>query len=85
MTKLPPRDAVMKSEHNKKELIRLLCAKNHCPGVDMISEENHVFNHEEADCNIISYVNFLITEQGKKHIEVVADDTDIFVLLVYYC
>ncbi len=77
------RDAVMKSVHNKKELIRLFSTSNNSNSVDMIGEENSVFKHGEADCNIISYMQFLIHEQ-KQSVQVIADDTDIFVLFVYF-
>ena len=50
----------------------------------MVGEENSVYKHEEADCNIISYVKSLIN-QGYKTIQVVSDDTGIFVLLIYFC
>ena len=40
--------------------------------------------HEEADINIISHVNILIS-LDKKNSQVVADDADIFLLLVHYC
>ncbi len=77
------RDAVMKSLHNKKDLIRVFTTSNSSDSVDVIGEENSAFKHEEAYCNIISYVQFLIHEQ-KKSIQVIAEDTDIFVLLVYF-
>ena len=38
--------------------------------------------HEEADINIISYL--LLLNENFSHVQVKADDTDIFVLLVYY-
>jgi hypothetical protein len=83
-TRLPARDSIMKSAHNKKELIKVFCAENDSQNVQMVGEENSVYKHEEADCNIISYVKFLII-QGHRHIHVVADDTDIFALLVFFC
>ncbi len=75
------RDAVMKSVHNKKDLIRVFSTSNSC--VDMIGDENCAFKHKEACCNIISYVQFVIHEQ-KKCIYVITEDTDICVLLVYF-
>lgn len=41
-----------------------------------------MFNHEEADVNTVIYL--LSLQEEKKHIQVVADDTDIFVLLVFF-
>lgn len=83
-TSLPARDLIMKCESNKKELINVFCSTNDSPQIQMIGETNSEFKHEEADCNIISHVQELIL-QGYKHINVVADDTDIFVLLIFFC
>ena len=74
----------MKSTENKKELIKVLCASEQTANIQLIGEENSVYKHEEADCNIIRYVKQFIHE-GKKHIQIQADDTDIFILLVYFC
>jgi hypothetical protein len=81
---LPTRNSIMKSAHNKKELIKVFCTGNDSQNVAMVGEENSVYKHEEADCNIISYVKALIIQEHK-HIQVVADDTDIFALLVFFC
>ena len=81
---LPGRDIIMKSDNNKRELIKVICSANESRNVAMMNEENREYKHEEADCNIISYVKSLIIK-GHKHIQVVADDTDIFTLLVYFC
>ncbi len=62
----------------------MLSTSNSSDSVEMIEKENSTFKHEEADCNIISCVQFLIHEQ-KQSIQVIADDTDIFVLLVSFC
>ena len=49
---------------------------------NFLDEKQCLFKHEEADVNIISYLLFL--KESKSHIQVIADDTDIFMLLVYY-
>lgn len=73
----------MKSDHNKKELIKALCSSaHHFPLLELIGEEQCVFNHEEADVNIISYL--LLLYEDKSHVQIIADDTDIFILLVYH-
>ena len=41
-----------------------------------------MYRHEEADVKIISYLLELLPQ--KKHIQILADDTDIFVLLVFF-
>ena len=76
---LPGRDIIMKSDNNKRELIKVTCPANESRNVAMMNEENSEYKHEEADCNIISYVKSLIIK-GHKHTQVVADDTDIFTL-----
>ena len=68
----------------KRELIKVICSANESRNVAMMNEENSEYKHEEADCNIIRYFKSLIIK-GHKHIQVVADDTDIFTLLVYFC
>ena len=47
-----------------------------------IGEEQCPFNHEEADVNIIRYL--LLLHEDKSHVQVTADGTDIFLLLVYH-
>ncbi len=82
-TLLPTRDAVMKNTSNKKELIHQLCSNVGSEVVTLVAEGQCLFGHEEADVNIIAYLNLLI-QQGKKTIQVNADDNDIFVLLVFF-
>ena len=82
-TPISVRDIIMKSDHNKEQLIKLICDTNHgCPTLHLIGKDQSRFNHEEADVNIVSYL--LLLYEQKNHIQVVADDTDIFVLLVYF-
>ena len=57
----------------------MFCASEQTANIQLIGEENSVYKHEEADCNIIRYVKQFINE-GKKHIQIQADDTDIFFL-----
>ncbi len=71
----------MKSVLNKKELIRVFSTSNSSDSVGMIVDENSDFKHEEADCYIISCGQFPIHKQNQS-IQVSADDTAIFVLLV---
>ncbi len=84
-TVLPNRETVMKSSHNKKELIKVICAENNASNVTMVGEDTTLYTHEEADCIIISCVKSLVQEQQCQHIHVISDDTDIFALLVYFC
>ena len=72
---------ILNSTHNKKELVRNLCSSIDLPHTTMVGPSNTV--HEEADVIIVACVNRAINE-GKKHILVVSDDTDVFLLLLHY-
>ena len=72
----------MNSSENKTSLIRYICAADSLPsGITLVGEDS-IFEHEKADVKLISYL--LHASPHKKHILVLADDTDIFVLLVYF-
>ena len=80
---LPSQDIIMKRDEDKDQLIKLFCDTNHgCPTLHIIGKEQSMFNHEEADANIVRYL--LTLHEEKRHIQVGADDTDIFVLLVFF-
>ena len=67
------------SSENKTSLIRYICAADSLPsGLTFV--EHH--EHEEGDVKLISYL--LHASSHKTHIQVLLDDTDIFVLLVYF-
>ena len=51
------------------------------PHIHLIGDTN-VYQHEEADVKIISYLLQICPHH--KHVQVLADDADIFVLLVYF-
>lgn len=51
----------------------------------MIGEGDTQFGHEEADINLVSYTLFNARDKGKRYIQVTSDDTDVFVLLVFFC
>ena len=50
----------------------------------MIGEEENEFQHEEADVSIISYLFLLFNRHQLEHIQIKADDADIFLLLLHY-
>lgn len=83
-TNSPNGDFVMKNIRNKKALVELCCSSNDSPRVQMLGDSNSEYRHEEADCNIISHLQSLIVH-ACRHIQVVADDTDTFVMLVFFC
>ena len=81
---LPAREKIMKNSSNKRILINLLCNYNSVENVNMIGEEQNAFQHEEADVSIISYLFLLFNRHQLEHIQIKADDTDIFLLLLHY-
>ena len=67
---------------DETSLIKYICAADSLSsGLTLVGEDS-LFEHEEADVNLISYL--LHASTHKKHIQVLSDDTDIFVLLVYF-
>ena len=65
-------------DENKRSLISFLCDMDHTNQLLSLTGGGGPYTHEEADVVIISYLLQLI-QQGKTHIQVLADDTDIFV------
>ena len=82
-TDLPPKDAIMKSTFNKKQLIFQLCTSDVCNQAAHMIGEDDIYGHEEADVSIITYVKLAIG-QGKKVIKVLCDDTDVLILLIHF-
>ena len=73
----------MKNTSNKQQLFHLLCTFPQLENTYTIGKDNCIVEHEEADIIIISYVLEAV-KAGKECIRVVSDDTDVFVLLVYW-
>ena len=80
---LPKRDVILKSKNNKRRLANVLCTFTVGENVKMESPDDGSFGHDETDVTIASYV-LAAAKNGKKVIRVLSDDTDIFVLLVYW-
>ena len=80
---LPSREAVMKNKHNKRGLSRLLSTFNLGCGVSVESRDDGVFLHDEPDITSISYL-FQAADAGRQVVRILSDDSDIFVLLVYW-
>ena len=80
---LPNRDAILKNKHNKRQLSRVLSAFDMSAAVTIDTQDTGVFGYEEADVIIISYVMQAVGE-GKNVVLVLCDDTDVFVLLVFW-
>ena len=80
---LSSREAVIKNKHNKRGLSRLLSTFNLGCGVSVESRDDGVFLHDEADITIISCL-FQAADAGRQVVRILSDDSDIFVLLVYW-
>ena len=75
-TILPPKEWIMNSSENKTSLIRYIFAAESLPsGLTLVGEDS-IFEH------LNSYL--LRASQHKKHIQVLADNIEMFVLLVYF-
>jgi hypothetical protein len=83
-TTLQARDTIMKNSNNKRQIINIICAHGESEKTHMIGEEQTLFQHEEADVSIISYLFHLIRSTDVRHVQVRCDDTDILLLLLHY-
>ena len=83
-TPLPSRDKVMKNKTNKRRLGELLCTHNIGDHIEMVSRADSVVTHDEADVSLISYM-LDAARRGAKTVHILSDDTDVFVLMVYWC
>ena len=79
---LPSRDAILKNKH-KLELSRILSTLDMDADMAIDSRYNGGFEHEEADVTMISHL-LQAAESGKSVIRILTNDTDVFVLLVYW-
>ena len=69
----------MKSKNNKRRLASVRSTFDVEDDVTMDSPDDSAYGHDEADITMLSYVL-----DGKGVIRVLSDDTDVFVLLVYW-
>ena len=80
---LPNRYAVMKNKHNKRGLSCLLSTFSLGFGVSVESRDDGIFLHDEADITITSYL-FQAADAGRQVVRIPSDDSDIFLLLIYW-
>ncbi len=73
----------MKNKHNKLQLSKVLCTYDFGEDVTVESCCDGKFNHNEADITMISYL-LLSADSDTQVIRILSDDTDVFVLLVYW-
>ena len=81
-TVLPARDIIMKNTFNKQQLAHLLFMCQVPPSVHILGDDDNIFDHEEADVSMFSYAN-KFAKEGKREIQILADDTGVFVLLMH--
>ncbi len=80
---LPKRDAILKSKNNNWRLASVLGTFSLGENATMDTREDGAFSDQEADITMISYV-LEAAYDGKGVICMLSDDTDVFVLLVYW-
>ena len=73
----------MNSKANKRLLSRLLCTCTLTPNILMVGEDEGLFNHEEAYVLMVSFMIDAVRD-GKKVICILSDDTDVFVILIFW-
>ena len=81
---LAGRDAVMKNKANKRQLSQLLCTHDIGSNIELVSRTDSIVRHDEADISLISYI-LKAAAAGADIVRILSDDTDVFVLLVYWC
>ena len=78
----PSRDAIMIIKHNKRQLSHVISSFDFGPKVKLESSSDGAYSHDEAD---VTMVASLLKEAGHGRVmRVLSDDTDVFVLLVYW-
>ena len=73
----------MKSKSNKRKLAGVLGTFDLGENVIMDTADDGTFCHDEADVTMISFV-LEEAKPGQSVIRVLSDDTDVFILLVYW-
>ena len=73
----------MKSKANKILLSRLLCTCTMAPNMLMVGADEGLFNHEEADVLMVSFIIDAVRD-GKKVIRILSDDPNVFAILIFW-
>ena len=82
-SKLPCCDAIIKSKANKKALVKVLSTFKLGNAVTMVGREKSMYSYDEADITTISYL-LEDVKNGKNIVRMINDDTDVFVLLMFW-
>ena len=71
------------SQHQARALVRVISTINLGNSVTMVGREESMYNHDEADITIISYL-LEAARNGKTIVRVISVDTEVFVLLIFW-
>ena len=82
-TPLPCREAMLKHSENKSLLASILCGSPIQNNVQLVNKLDCLVTHEEADITLCSY-KLDATASCAEMVRIVFDDTEVFVLLVYW-
>ena len=82
-TPLPCRKAILKNSKNKSLLASILCGYPTQNNVQHVNKLDCLVTHEEADITLCSYM-LKAAASSAETVRIVCDDTDVFVLLVYW-
>ena len=74
----------MKNKANKRQLSQLLYTHDIGSNIELVSRTDSIVRHDEADISLISYM-LKAAAAGADIVRILSDDTDVFVLLVYWC
>ena len=82
-TLLPCREVILHNSKNKNMLNNILCSYPLPHNIQLVNMLDCVVTHDEADTTLRSYMLKAVAE-GAQTIRILSDDTDVFVLLVYW-
>ena len=82
-TPLPCKEAILKNSKNKSLLTSILCGYPTQNNVQLVNKLDCLVTHEEADIMLCSYM-LKAAASSEETVRIVCDDTDVFVLLVYW-
>lgn len=78
----PKRDVILKNKNNKRRLESVLCTFSLGENTTMETWDDGAFDHDKSDVTMISVLE--TANSDKSIIRVLSDNTDVFVLLVYW-
>ena len=82
-TPLPCRKVILHNSTNKTLLNNILCGYSLPHNIQLVNKLDCVVTHAEADITLCSYMLKAVAD-GAQTIRILSDDTDVFILLVYW-